>query len=196
MSEQTRGTARANGKSTPTGFPPGPAGILTRSYVAELEIREGRQIAGIAVPYDTQIRVGGYLETFRAGAFKDSDPTKSPLTAMHPTSAEQLPIGVAVELHDEPTGLRGVWHISKTQAGDEVLELVRDGAVSGLSIGFIPDQDRWNKDRTAVERLRALLDHTAIVRVPAYDSARITALRAAQHAQWVRLHLAHLRSQR
>jgi phage head maturation protease len=103
--------------------------ILTRSYVSSLEVREGRLIEGIAIPYDVEIRVSGYREVFRAGAFRDTDPANSPLTAMHPTSAEQLPIGRALELHDEPTGLRGVWHVSKTQLGDEVLELVRDGAV-------------------------------------------------------------------
>jgi uncharacterized protein len=172
--------------------------VLTRSYVAELEIRgeDQREIAGVAVPYDTQIRVGDYLETFRAGAFKNSDPRMSPLTAMHPTNSEQLPIGIALELHDEPAGLRGVWRVSKTQLGDEVLELVRDGAVSGLSIGFVPGEERWSKDRKSVERLSALLDHTAIVRKPAYDSARITALRAAQHAAYVRMHVAQLRAQR
>lgn len=167
--------------------------IMTRSYLAELEVREGRTIAGVAVPYDTPTVIGSFREVFRRGAFKDSDPAKTHLTAMHPINAEQLPIGRALELHDEPTGLRGLWLVSKTQIGDEVLELVRDGAVSGLSIGFIDVDSRWTEDRSSVERLSALLDHVAIVRVPAYDSARITALRA-QHQQYVRLRLAHLRS--
>jgi uncharacterized protein len=171
--------------------------VLTRSYLAELEVRgDSRQIVGIAVPWNVQIRVGEYFETFRPGAFRDSDPTLAPLMAMHPASAETLPIGNTVELLDSDDGLRGVWHVSRTQAGDEVLELVRDGAVSGLSIGFVPVEDRWSKDRKSVERLSALLDHTAIVRTPAYPSARITALRAAQAQQYMRLRLAHLRSAR
>jgi uncharacterized protein len=66
-----------------------------------------------------------------------------------------------------------VWRISKTALGDEVLELVRDGAVSGLSIGFVPVTDRWTLDRSRVERVRALLDHVAVVRQPAYPEARI-----------------------
>jgi uncharacterized protein len=170
--------------------------ILTRSYISELEVREGRLIAGVAVPYNIQIRVGQYLKTFRPGAFRDSDPANSPLTAMHPGSAAELPIGRAVDLVDDETGLHGVWHVSKTAWGDDVLELVRDGAVSGLSVGFIPGDERWNKDRTAVERLSALLDHTAIVRVPAYNSARITALRAAEAQRYMLLRLAHRRAQR
>jgi len=166
--------------------------IITRAYTAELEVREHqRQIVGIAVPYGVQIRVGRYVETFRPGAFAEADP--APLTATHPRSSDTLPIGVSVELRDEPDGLHGVWRISKTSLGDEVLELIRDGAVSGLSIGFVPVTDRWTPDRSRVERVRALLDHVAVVRQPAYPDARIAALRAAQVRTGPLLNLARLR---
>ena len=166
--------------------------IITRAYDAELEVREDqRQIVGVAVPYNTQIRVGRYLETFRPGAFADHPP--APLTATHPRDAGTLPIGVSVELRDQPDGLHGIWRVSKTSLGDEVLELVRDGAVTGLSIGFIPVTDRWTPDRSQVERVRAALDHVAIVRTPAYPDARIAALRAAQGQTGPLLRLARLR---
>ena len=166
--------------------------IITRAYTADLEIREEqRQIVGVAVPYGVQIRVGRYLETFRPGAFAGTDST--PITATHPRTASELPIGVSVELHDQPDGLHGVWRISKTSLGDEVLELVRDGAVTGLSIGFIPVTDRWSPDRSRVERVRAALDHVAVVRTPAYPDARIAALRAAQDHTGPLLRLARLR---
>ena len=166
--------------------------IITRAYDTELEIREDqRQIIGVAVPYGVQIRVGPYLETFRPGAFADHAP--APLTATHPRSMDTLPIGVSVELRDEPDGLHGIWKISKTSLGDEVLELVRDGAVTGLSIGFIPVTDRWTPDRSQVERVRAALDHVAVVRTPAYPDARIAALRAAQDRAGPLLRLARLR---
>ena len=48
---------------------------------------------------------------------------------------------------EEPDGLRIEARISKTQAGDEVLELVRDGALGGLSIGFSPIAQQWSTDR-------------------------------------------------
>lgn len=166
--------------------------IITRAYTAELEVREDeRQIVGVAVPYGVQIRVGRYLETFRPGAFADHP--AAPLTATHPRDAGTLPIGVSVELRDEPDGLHGVWKISKTSLGDEVLELVRDGAVTGLSVGFVPVTDRWSPDRSQVERVRAALDHVAVVRTPAYPDARIAALRAAQGRTGSLLHLARLR---
>ena len=166
--------------------------IITRSFDADLEIREDqRQIVGVAVPYGVQIRVGRYLETFRPGAFADHQP--APLTATHPRTASELPIGVSVELRDEPDGLHGVWRVSKTTLGDEVLELIRDGAVTGLSVGFIPVTDRWTADRKRVERVRAALDHVAVVRTPAYPDARIAALRAAESQPGPLLRLARLR---
>ena len=73
-----------------------------------------------------------------------------------------------------------------------MLELVRDGAVTGLSIGFIPVTDRWSPDRSQVERVRAALDHVAVVRVPAYPDARIAALRAAADQTSPLLRLARL----
>jgi uncharacterized protein len=163
--------------------------IQLRSYVTGLQIRDdGRTITGLAAPYGTPVEIheGGrsYIESLTRGAFADdtTDPAAIPLMARHPTSNDVLPIGVTVTLRDEATGLHGDWRVSKTGFGDEVLELVRDGAISGLSIGFVPDQDRWSADRRTVQRLRAHLDHVAIVRVPAYPTARIAAVRAAQAA--------------
>jgi hypothetical protein len=52
-------------------------------------------------------------------------------------------------------------------------------AILGLSIGFIPDQDRWSTDKRTVQCVRARLDHVSFARVPAYPTARIAAVRAA-----------------
>jgi uncharacterized protein len=135
--------------------------------LADLEIREEqRQIVGVAVPYGVQIRVGRYVETFRSGAFASHGP--APLTATHPREAAELPICVRAELRDEPDGLHGVCRISRSHLGDEVLELIRDGAVTGLPVGFIPVTDCWSQDRGQVERVGATLDHVAVVRTPPY----------------------------
>jgi phage head maturation protease len=63
--------------------------------------------------------------------------------------------------------------------GDEVLELARDGVLLGLSVGFaeVPGGSRWSPDRQRVARTRALLDHVAVVRVPAYAGAGVVGVR-------------------
>jgi uncharacterized protein len=135
------------------------------------------------------------VETLVRGAFADDIVNAStiPLTARHPQSHDVLPIGVTMQLREEDDGLHGDWHVSKTSFGDEVLELVRDGAISGLSIGFVPNTDRWSTDKRTVQRVRAHLDHVAVVRVPAYPTARIAAVRDAQSLTTPRLNLARLR---
>ncbi len=75
-----------------------------------------------------------------------------------------------------------------------MLTLVRDGVPLGLSIGFIPDRETWNRDKTRVTRLSATLDHVAVVRQPAYPGATIAAVRAAQGLSVPRLHIARLRT--
>jgi HK97 family phage prohead protease len=158
------------------------------TYPAALHLRDGgdgRTLEGALLPWGVEARVldRGRLvvEVFERGAYADVDPTRVPLTARHPTDAQQLPIGVTVELRDEVDALHGAWHVSKTALGDEVLELARDGVPLGLSVGFVEvaGGSRWSPDRRRVTRTRAALDHVAVVRVPAYAGAGIAGVRAA-----------------
>jgi HK97 family phage prohead protease len=153
--------------------------VLLRSFDSALEVRDdGRTLVGVAVPYNVETRVGRYVESFARDAFADA--AVHTLTATHPRDGGELPIGVSVELRNEADGLHGAWHVSDVELGNEVLALVRDGVPLGLSVGFIAGRNRWNRDRTRVERVSATLDHVAVVRSPAYPGARIAALRAAQ----------------
>lgn len=153
--------------------------IEVRTSPIQLELREdGRTLAGRVVPYNVEVRVRNFAEIIRPGAFADARPEEIPLLAVH--DHESLPIGRALTLTDGPTGLDAELRVSKTRLGDEVLELVRDGAATGLSVGFIPEQDRWNAKRTVVERIRARLAEISITAFPAYADARIMAVREEQ----------------
>jgi uncharacterized protein len=157
--------------------------LLYRTTVADLQVRDGgdgRTLHGLALPYGVEVDLGAYRESFAYGAFADAQPAQVPLTATHPRDGAELPIGITVELREEPDGLHGAWRVSDTQLGNEVLALVGDGVPLGLSIGFVPDPagDVWSRERTVVERRHAILDHIAVVRSPAYPT-RITGVRAA-----------------
>jgi Escherichia/Staphylococcus phage prohead protease len=159
--------------STPT--------IQYRTLPARLEVRadgDGRTISGTVMPYGETCKVGGYTESFAPGSFDGTDPAAVKLLVQH--DRERLPIGVATSFTDTATGFEGSFKVSKTSPGDDVLELIRDGVVSGLSVGFlpIPDGDRWSADRTRVERTRAQLVEVSVVAWPAYDGARIHDLRS------------------
>ena len=85
-----------------------------------------------------------------------------------------------MELEDRADAAWGAWHVSDTLIGNEVLALARDGVPLGLSIGFaeVAGGTRWSADRQHVTRIRAALDHVAVVRVPAYAGAGVVGVRA------------------
>lgn len=161
---------------------------LTRAIdVCELEVRsDGRTLEGTVLPWNQPASIiepgGRYVEVFVRGAFADAKPDSIPLTRMHPRDGRDLPIGVTVELDDQPARLRGAWHVSDVELGNEVLALAKDRVPLALSVGFIelPNGNRWNHNRTRVERVCAQLDHIAVVRSGAYPGAKVEAVRHAQ----------------
>ena len=163
---------------------------LHRAF-ADLEIRaagDGRTISGVAVPFDRPTDVGGYRESFTRGAFARTIAEKGAgrvkALAQHATGV--LPIGRASLLREDPAGLYAELRISRTQLGDEVLALVEDGALDGLSIGFVPLRAVHNPSTGVLERTEVRLDEVSIVAFPAYDGARVAAIRSVtpqqQHA--------------
>jgi hypothetical protein len=158
--------------------------ILRRSFSPDLEVRsDGRTVSGLVVPWDqpTLVRDAGvsYRESFRPGAFTrtlvERGPERVKLLAQHDT--RQLPLGRAIVLREDAAGLYGEFRVSATTAGDEVLELVRDGALDGLSVGFRPIRE--NRSATGVlERLEVALHEVSLVAHPAYADARVVAVRS------------------
>ena len=80
----------------------------------------------------------------------------------------------------DPRGLRAELKISRTVAGDEALELAADGALDA-SAGFRPmaGGEQWATDRRSRRITRAYLGHVALTGDPAYDGARVLAVRSA-----------------
>lgn len=160
------------------------ADTLTRAYTPDLEVRstgDGRTIDGIAVPYGVRVHIPqeGIHEQFRRGAFNHqlAAPSRVRLGREHPNLGGQL-IGVATELRDDARGLFASFRVSKTPAGDETLELVRDGVLDELSVGFRDRQNRRMDDGT-VERTKADLIETSVVFMGAYGrGAVVTGVRS------------------
>lgn len=159
--------------------------IVYRSYVPDLEIRstgDGRTVTGIAVPYNTPQRIDSRLtEQFARGAFNKQ------LEAAHriPFAREHMALGGALigktlVLRDDAAGLYGEWRISKTAVGDETLELIKDGVLSHLSIGFRSRQDR-KLSNGVVERVTADLREVSVVLEGAYgENATVEEVRALE----------------
>ncbi len=148
--------------------------IETRAYETDLEIRsdgDGRTICGICVPYDVEQRINHSLtEVFRRGAFARVIPNAHRVKLLVGHDAQALPIGRAMVLREDASGLYGEFKVSKGSRADDILELVRDGALSELSIGFQALKDNRRPDGV-IERLAAHLAEVSLVTFGAYGHA-------------------------
>jgi HK97 family phage prohead protease len=155
--------------------------IETRAYEVDLEIRttgDGRTICGICVPYNVEQRINANLvEVFKAGAFSRVIPNAHRVKLLVGHDSQALPIGRATLLREDTNGLYGEFRVSKGNRSDDILELVRDGALSELSIGFQPLKDNRRKDGV-VERIAAHLAEVSLVTFGAYGhSAQVVGVR-------------------
>jgi hypothetical protein len=158
--------------------------LLERVAPSELEVRgDGRTVYGIAVPFDRETTVndgqGPYREVFRAGSFRKTIKESGGRVKFLANHKRDSPIGKAIKLHEDPAGLIGEFRVSNTRAGDEALELVRDGVYDSFSIGFakVPGKDREGRDGL-VERLEVKLREVSILAFPAYEGAVVSGVRS------------------
>ncbi|HEY7037184.1 MAG TPA: HK97 family phage prohead protease [Thermomicrobiales bacterium] len=162
--------------------------ILHRTFTLRLERHgdDGRTLEGCCVPYGEAARVqdaGGpaYFEVFEAGAFARNlkAPNRIELRYEHRDGLADI-IGRAVELSDETSGLYGTFRVFGGMIGDQALELVDEGILPGLSIGFA-DLRRGGWRRTpegTVVREHCHLDEVSLCRTPSYAAALVTAHRS------------------
>ena len=163
------------------------AEILRRAWTPhlDLEIRgDGRTVYGLAVPFDSPTpihdRSGRYDEVFRMGAFANTIRERGDRVKFLANHDRQtLPLGKAVMLREDPAGLIGEFRVSATPAGDAALELIRDGVLDALSIGFAPLQSIGREGRDpVVERTEVKLMEVSAVAFPAYEGAVIAGVRS------------------
>lgn len=155
--------------------------ILVRSAVPG-EVNFGRrEIDVLAVPYnvatDVYDRDHAYSETIAPGAFGGVAARASRIKVLrdhHPHRA----VGVCSSLDaDRDDGLHATLHITATTLGDETLALANDGVLD-VSVGFSSQGgDRWNQDRSSVVRTNLRLWELSLVPLPAYENARVLAVR-------------------
>jgi HK97 family phage prohead protease len=157
-----------------------------------VESTEGRTLSGIALPFDrptlVQDLVRGrpgppYLEAF--------SPTSTDVTLSHRDSFPVFeghdhtsqPLGVVrFSVSEAERALLFESPLSKTRAADDVLELVNDGAMRSVSIGFRPVQAvrRMTAEGDLLYRTEVALRHLALAPTGygQYEEAQVLSIRA------------------
>ena len=155
---------------------------LTSSNVKIAAAAEGeteapaRTIEGVAVPYNTVAVVsGGEKVMFLPGSLPVDG--KAPrLLENHDGSKI---IGVVTARMDDEEEMRYTARISATKAGDDVIELVKDGALDAVSVGVDPVEASYNDDGILVIS-KANWRELSIVAEPAFSDATIDRIAAAK----------------
>lgn len=145
---------------------------------------DGRSLVLACVPFDVSAWVddgdGPYREGFRRGAFRHilRAPNRVELRYAH---GPALPYGFGTELMEDPSHLVGVFRVAPSEQGDQVLALVRDGQLGGVSIGFLPGESEEGSDddgpvtwRTRVKRL----GEVSLTPAPSYPGAKVLSVRS------------------
>ncbi len=90
------------------------------------------------------------------------------------------PIGRVLGLVEDDRGLHGEFKLSRTTRGHDAYQLLKDGALDSMSIGYIPDEESFD-EKSGVRQLKSVdLLEISLVSIPMNGEARITAVKAAQ----------------
>ena len=93
------------------------------------------------------------------------------------------PLGMPTEMYEDNIGLYVKGKVSKTRLGDEALELMRDGVVDRMSIGFMIPQGKADYDEDGVRHIREVkLMEFSPVTFPANEAAIITGVKNIEQA--------------
>jgi len=139
-------------------------------FKAALSVSDAGEITGTAWPFGSPDRVGDVIEK---GAF--SGPATLPMLFSHDQAQV---IGIWDEISETETGLtvKGRLLVDDVERAREVRAMVRAGAVSGLSIGFVTKQAQRHAKGCRISALD--LHEISIVAVPAHPGARITSVKS------------------
>ena len=146
------------------------------SSAAEIKsITEQGVFSGYAALFNTPDLSG---ELIAPGAFKDSLAAmthKLPLLFSHETSE---PIGIFRVVKEDSKGLYVEGELNlNTQSGKDAYSLLKQGALTGLSIAFLPVDFVPNKDGSRTITKLTLLE-ISLTPVPAQPKAQVTSVRS------------------
>lgn len=154
--------------------------LITRSFQPDLELRASQRIvAGIAVPFGEITDLGYERELFRRGSFERTIRERGDkVKFLGNHNSKVFPLGRATLLREDAAGLYVEARVSKTQAGDEILELISDGTVDGLSVGFKVVRDHYSQPDLREIHEAALYEFSATA-FQQYENAKIMSVRHA-----------------
>jgi len=136
--------------------------VIRREFQAELvPVGDGRTLDLRIVPYGVKARVTDdgrtyYEEEWVPGVFrhKDNKPAKTLVNVEHGKGFSDV-VGRGVSFNDSADGFDGEFRMLTGPDADKALELVNEGAYTGVSLEAIPIESNRDEKTGVVRRVKA-----------------------------------------
>jgi len=135
---------------------------------------EERTIEGYASTWDKD----KIDDVIHKGAFQKSINEAFPKGKIKLLWQHSQPLGMPVEMYEDNKGLFVKAKISKTRLGDEALELMKDGVVNQMSIGYSIPQNKSFYEEGIRHITEVKLHEFSPVTFPCNDEAVITSVKS------------------
>ena len=163
------------------------SGVIVREFAAQLSAGEGRTVDVRIVPYGERIShndgLGGvargvdYTEEWLPGAFAHQVNAAFRVHAnVEHEQGINGKVGHAIALREGADGFHGSFVLLETPAGETALQLIKGGALDGVSMEAQPVKNIRSRDGV-IQRVKANLRAVAFTRFGAYKGARVLAIR-------------------
>jgi uncharacterized protein len=138
-------------------------------------------VFGVKDSYDEIVAQGAFIDSLAAQKAAGRMPS---LLWQHRSGD---PIGVYTDMAEDNVGLKVAGQLAlKTARGAEAYELLKMKAISGLSIGFVPREDSYDRV-TGIRTLKKVdLWEVSLVTFPANDAARVQGVKAIEELDDIR----------
>ena len=152
---------------------------LSAGFAVDVEAAAGetptRTISGIAAPYGVSATVSdGTSVQFAPGSLPLDG--KAPKLFMYHDSSQ--PVGLVTSRTETPEGMLFSAKIADTAAGNEALQLAKEGVLDNVSVG-VDVIDSYRKDDGTMVITSAIWRELSLVPIPAFSGATITDVAAS-----------------
>lgn len=150
-------------------------------YTAEIKAVDGD--SGVFEGYGSVFgNVDSYNEIVDKGAFVSS--LQKWMPALLWQHSAYTPIGIYTEMREDEHGLyvKGQLNL-EVQQGREAYSLLRQGALKGLSIGFITEKDRYDTEKRVRHLEQVRLMEVSLVTFPANPESNVDRVKSAPDSE-------------
>lgn len=144
-----------------------------------LEFRaHGRKLEGYAAVFGKSANIGGFSETIRSGAFKETLNNNKDILALVDHNTSKLlgrTSSGSLRLAEDTRGLHFELDVPQTQLGQDILAMAERRDLGGMSFGFRPTDEAWPTSETRELIAVDLLEVSIVQAFPAYSQTTITA---------------------